>query len=83
MDAKEILAVLFGVVAVLGVFGGIVNRIQLRKGIGAQFIRYNAITVALPAAVSLAFLGMLTEAAVTVLTGALGYVFAGVAGSDG
>ena len=77
MGAPDILAIIFGFVALVGVSSGAVNRYQLRKAIGAQFIRYNAIVVALPAAVSLAFLGMLTEAAVSVLTGALGYAFAG------
>ena len=79
MDAPEILAILFGSTALVGVVSGAVNRFQLKRGIGAQFIRYITIVVALPAAVSLAFLGMLTEAAVTVLTGGLGYAFAGAA----
>ena len=79
MDAPDILAILFGLVSLVGVTSGGVNRFQLKKGIGAQFIRYTAIVVAIPAAVSLAFQGMLTESAVTVLMGALGYAFAGVA----
>ena len=79
MDPPDILAIIFGFVALVGVISGGVNRFQLRKGIGAQFIRYIAIVVALPAAASLAFQGMLTEAAVSVLTGALGYAFAGAA----
>ena len=79
MDAPDILAILFGLVSLVGVTSGAVNRFQLKKGIGAQFIRYIAIVVALPAAVSLALLGMLTEAAVTVLVGGLGYAFAGAA----
>ena len=78
MGAPDIIAILFGSTALIGVIGGAVNRFQLKKSIGTQFIRYNAIVVALPAAVSLALLGMLTEAAVTVLTGGLGYAFAGV-----
>jgi hypothetical protein len=76
MEARDILAIIFGVVALVGVLGGAVNRFQLKKGIGAQFIRYIAIVVALPVAASLAFQGLLTEAAVSVLTGALGYAFA-------
>lgn len=79
MGASDIIAILFGLTALISVIGGAVNRFQLKKGIGAQFIRYNTIVVVLPAAVSLALLGMLTEAAVTVLTGGLGYAFAGAA----
>ena len=79
MGAPDILAISFGLTALFGVMGGAVNRFQLKKAIGVQFIRYNAIVVALPAAVSLALLGMLTEAAVTVLVGGLGYAFAGAA----
>ncbi len=79
MDTPDILAIIFGFVALVGVISGGVNRFQLRKGIGAQFIRYTTIVVALPAATSLAFQGMLTEAAVSVLAGALGYAFAGFA----
>lgn len=79
MGAPDIIAILFGLTALIGVTGGAVNRFQMKKAIGAQFIRYNAIVVALPAAVSLALLGMLTEAAVAVLTGGLGYAFAGAA----
>lgn len=79
MAAPDILAVLFGLVALVGVVSGGINRFQLKRGMGAQFIRYIAIVVALPIAASLAFQGMLTEAAVSVLTGALGYAFAGAA----
>lgn len=82
MGAPDIIAILFGLTALFGVIGGSVNRFQLKKAIGAQFIRYNAIVVALPAAVSLALLGMLTEAAVTILAGGLGYAFAGAAKDD-
>lgn len=77
MATPDILAVLFGLVALAGVVGGGINRFQLRKGIGTQFIRYIAVVVALPIAAALAFQGMLTEAAVSVLTGALAYAFAG------
>lgn len=68
---------MFGGVAILGMAGGILNRVLMRKSIGSQFIRYNVVAVALPLAGSLAFLGRLTEAAVTILMGALGYAFAG------
>ncbi len=82
MGAPDILAIVFGLTALSGVIAGGVNRFQLKKGIGAQFIRYIAIVVALPAAVSLALLGMLTEAAAALLTGGLGYAFAGVANDE-
>ena len=82
MGAPDILAIVFGLIALFGVIAGGVNRFQLKKGIGAQFIRYIAIVVALPAAVSLALLGMLTEAAAALLTGGLGYAFAGVANDE-
>lgn len=78
METNDILAVLFGLTALAGVIGGAVNRFQLQKGIGTQFIRYVAIVVALPMSAALAFQGMLTEAVVTIVTGALGYAFAGV-----
>jgi hypothetical protein len=79
MEGQSIVAVIFAFVAAFGVVGGTANRLQLRKGIGTQFIRYTAVVVSLPVAASLAVLGLLTEAAVTVMMGALGYAFAGVA----
>ena len=82
MDTPDILAILFGMIAPIGVIGGVVNRVQLKKGIGVQFIRYNTVIVALPIAASLALLGMLTEAVVSLLAGALGYAFAGFAGGE-
>jgi hypothetical protein len=82
VETNDILAIVFGLVALAWVAGGAVNRFQLRKGIGAQFIRYIAIVVALPMSAALAFQGMLTEAVVTIITGALGYAFAGVANSE-
>lgn len=79
LDTRDGLSLIFALVALAGVFGGMVNRYQLKKGIGTQFIRYIAISVALPMAAALAFQGMLTEAIVTIVMGALGYAFAGVA----
>lgn len=79
MATPDILAILFGLVALGGVIGGAVNRFQRNRGIGAQFIRYNVVVIALPAATALAFQGLLVEAAVTVFMGALGYAFAGFA----
>lgn len=79
MDSKDVLSLMFGAIGVLGVVGGVGNRLQTRKGIGTQFIRYIAIVVSLPIAAALAVQGMLTEAAVSVILGALGYAFAGAA----
>ena len=73
----DVLSIIFGLVALAGVIGGAINRYQLKKGIGAQFIRFIAVSVALPMSASLAFQGMLTEAVVTIITGALSYAFAG------
>ncbi|MGE0056006.1 MAG: hypothetical protein AB7S74_17555 [Hyphomicrobium sp.] len=77
MTTHELLAVISALVALAGVIGGAVNRFQLKKGIGSQFIRYNALVLGLPIAAALAFLGMLTEAAVSVILGVLAYVFPG------
>jgi uncharacterized membrane protein YjjB (DUF3815 family) len=81
VGTRDILAILFGFVAFAGVFFGGLNRFQLQKSIGTQFIRYTAIVVALPAGAALAFQGLLTEAIASFLLGALGYAFAG-AGKD-
>ena len=77
MGAIDLLSIIFGSIAFVGVAGGVLNRFHLRKGIGAQFIRYNTLVIALPAAIALALQGMLTEAAASVITGALAYAFAG------
>lgn len=77
METKDLLAIIFGLVAVMGVGGGIANRLQLKKGIGAQFIRYIALVVALPLAGAFVFQGLLTEAVVTLILGILGYLFPG------
>ena len=45
------------------------------KGIGWQFIRFNTIIVALPVTGILSLYGLLTEGAVAILAGALGYAF--------
>lgn len=81
MNTRDIISIMFAFVSLAGVIGGAVNRYQLRKGIGAQFIRYIVAVLALPIAAALAFQGMLTEAAVTLILGVLGYLFPG-AGKD-
>lgn len=51
------------------------------KGDWGQFIRYIVAVVALPIAATLAFQGMLTEAAVSLVLGVLGFLFP-TAGKD-
>ncbi|MFP4004235.1 MAG: hypothetical protein ACLFV8_10700 [Alphaproteobacteria bacterium] len=77
MDVRDLLSILFVVIAIVGLIGGFANRIALKKGIGTQFVRFMTIVVALPIAAALALQNMLTEAAVTLVLGILGYVFAG------
>jgi hypothetical protein len=77
LAVKDLLAIVFGLIALIGVGGGIANRIQLKKGMGTQFIRYIALVVALPLAGALVFQGMMTEAVVTLIIGILGYLFPG------
>jgi hypothetical protein len=77
MDIRDILSVSFVLISLVGLIGGFANRIALKKGIGTQFVRFIAIVVALPIAAALALQGMLTEAAVSVVLGILGYIFAG------
>ena len=79
MDTRDILSIVFAAVAIVGVGGGIVNRIATRKGIGSQFIRYIALVVALPMAGTFVFQGMATEAVASLVFGILGYVFPGPA----
>ena len=83
MEIKDIISLSLLAIAFLGLRGGIINRMVLRKGIGNQFVRYAAIVVALPIAGALAAQGLLTEAAVTAILGILGYVFARGNGNNG
>ncbi|MER9223780.1 hypothetical protein NKI48_34040 [Mesorhizobium sp. M0644] len=57
------------------IVGGLWSRIKIAKGIGWQFIRYTVIAIAIPATVLLALNNMLTEGAVAILSGALGFAF--------
>ncbi len=81
MDTKAAVSVMLAVVILLGVGGGMWNRIKLGHGIGWQFIRYSTIAIALPLAGVLALNGALTEASTAILAGALGYAF-GKPGGD-
>jgi hypothetical protein len=76
-DVKDIISLMLVAMALIGVIGGVANRLLLRKGIGSQFIRFMAIVIAFPLTVALILQGLLTEAAATALLGILGYVFTG------
>lgn len=51
------------------------QRIKSGKGIGWQFIRFNVIAISLPLAALLALNDALTEGAVAILAGSMGYAF--------
>lgn len=77
METRDILAIMCGAIAIIGVLGGIWSWVAIKKGIGAQFIRFIALVVALPLAAAFVFLGMLTPAVISLILGILGYVFPG------
>ena len=83
MATRDTLAIIFALIALVGVIGGVVNRFQLGRGPGGQFNRYIAMVLAMPTAAALTFQGMLTEAAVAVILGALGFTFAGFGRAEG
>ena len=51
------------------------------KGIGWQFIRYTVLSIAIPVAAILALNDALSDAAATIIAGAMGYAF-GKAGKE-
>lgn len=53
----------------------LIQRIKGNKGIGWQFIRFNVIAIALPLAALLAMNNALTEGAVAIIAGGMGYAF--------
>ncbi len=61
------------VLAVIG--GGLIQRIITKKGIGWQFIRYTVIGVGLPICAILALNNSLSEGAVAIISGAMGFAF--------
>ncbi len=76
MTWELLLSLILAVSLPVIVIAGIVQRVMAKKGIGWQFIRYNAITMALPIVAILALNDALTsEAAAIIISGALGYVF--------
>jgi hypothetical protein len=76
MDTKDMLSLAFAALALLGAAGGIASRLLLKKGLGVQFIRYTALSVALPIAAALVFQDMPVAAMIAAALGALGYAFA-------
>lgn len=74
--ANDILAFAAMGLAIIGVIFGGINRLVLRRGIGAQFIRYNTIIVGFPIVAALAFQGLATEAFIALVADALAYAFA-------
>ena len=69
----------FGMLAVviLGILGGIWNRIKLKKGIGLRFIQYLGLVVILPVIVILSLEHRLSKDATgTIIGAAVGYVLA-------
>lgn len=57
------------------VAGGLWHRTQVDKGIGWQFIRYTVIGVGLPLCGLLALNNALSEGAVAIISGAMGFAF--------
>jgi len=76
MGTRDILSIMFAAVAIIGLLGGIWNRVQTKKGIGSEFVRFVALVVALPMAATFVLQGMLTEAVASLVLGILAYVFA-------
>lgn len=75
MDANQIISIILAVTLLIAVSGSLLNRIQLKKGIGWQFIRLNTILGALLLAAILSLSNALTEGPATILALALGYAF--------
>ena len=63
------------------IIGGLVNRYQLKKGIGWQFIRYCVLTISLPLCGLLALNNALSTEAATIISAAMGFAF-GKIGKD-
>ncbi|MBY0408501.1 MAG: hypothetical protein K2Q01_12485 [Rickettsiales bacterium] len=64
------------------IVGGLIQRCICKKGIGWQFIRYTVIGVSLPMCCLLALNGSLTEGAVAIISGAMGFAFGKVGNDD-
>ena len=81
ISAREGIALVIAVGAVIALLLGLRARMTQQKGIGWQFIRFNAIILSLPLTAILALTNTLTASSATILAGALGYAF-GKAGED-
>lgn len=79
LTGEDWLSIVFGTIALVGVVGGLINRSlgAKPKGIGSQFLRYTAMTVAMPIAGALTLQDKQVEAVVAIAMGALGFFYAG------
>lgn len=75
METRDWMAAGLLAVALIVPVLAMVGRLVQAKGIGWQFIRFNTIIVGLPTAGILAIYGLLTEGAVAIIAGALGFAF--------
>jgi hypothetical protein len=75
METRDWMAAGLLAVAVIVPVLAMIGRLVQSKGIGWQFIRFNTIIVGLPISGILALYGLLTEGAVAIVAGALGYAF--------
>ena len=75
ISARELIALVISLGSVIGIAMALYGRIKQGKGIGWQFIRFNAIMLALPLTAILALTDTLEAPAATILAGALGYAF--------
>ncbi len=75
LTPKDWISVLLVFAVLVALAGGLYARVKGDKGIGWQFIRFITIATALPLTALLAINDALSEAAVAILAGALGYAF--------
>jgi hypothetical protein len=75
ITAREAIALAIAIGAVAALLMALWGRIKEGKGIGWQFIRFNAIVLALPLTAVLALTNSLSASSATILAGALGYAF--------
>lgn len=75
ISAPEVIALVLALGAVFALGLAVRGRNAQGKGIGWQFIRFNAIVLSLPLTAILALTNTLTASSATILAGALGYAF--------
>jgi len=64
------------------IVGGLANRCIIKKGIGWQFIRFTVVGMGLPICCLLALNNALTEGAVAIISGAMGFAFGKIGKDD-